>query len=350
MDGWITLGKLPPPCTASLSVCLSAQRSDTNIGLFVVWFCSFLKVTVTSLVVISLNRYLRVCHPRLYNRVFTLPRTVVICIAIWLSCSLLALPPLWGTGAPAVGSYRYGPATHFCSFSREGLTYPKVMVVLFSTVPVLLVGYWNLAIFRSWKRARMAVASRYPLTGRERKRLEKLVARWRAGFKKGREEPAEAKQQKDEVPQCPPKSSPPQPGSQEQQQLGRTVQSLREKRARKDRARAAAFVRSLLLVSVLMLVSFVPFGVVIVVTSSSYVTASPEVVIAAYMLLFFSSSVNCVVYGAMNPRVTRSCRKNVRYARQVLRARRQGRAPPEVSLHASQRCLIAASSQRINTE
>ncbi|KAL8620213.1 hypothetical protein ACOMHN_028863 [Nucella lapillus] len=117
-------------------------------------------VCVLSLVSISLNRYMHVCHSHLYTRAFTLPCTLLVCLLTWVLGTLLALPPALEVGAD---SYRYNPLTHICSFNREKLTYSKVVVLLFSTLPMAFIGYCNFAIFRFWRRARMSISTRYPI-------------------------------------------------------------------------------------------------------------------------------------------------------------------------------------------
>ena len=138
-------------------------------------------MNVTSLVSISLSRYVHVCRSHLYSRLFTLPRTVVTCLLTWLSGLLLAFLPAFDVG----GSYHYNPSAHICSLDMgRGFSYPKIVVLLLSAIPVVSVGYFNLAIMRTWKKLSMGLTSRYPLVRKEEKRRRKLAARWRAGGSK----------------------------------------------------------------------------------------------------------------------------------------------------------------------
>nr|KAG5701016.1 hypothetical protein BaRGS_022727 [Batillaria attramentaria] len=85
------------------------------------------------------------------------------------------------------------------------------------------------------------------------------------------------------------------------------------RRRRKQEARDKAIVRSLFVVFLLSLISFIPFGVLRVV--ESYQKISYVVDISFVLLLVFNCSVNWIVYGVMN----RSFRRGyVRLLRNVL--------------------------------
>nr|KAG5701976.1 hypothetical protein BaRGS_034558 [Batillaria attramentaria] len=72
-------------------------------------------------------------------------------------------------------------------------------------------------------------------------------------------------------------------------------------RVLKERAKEKAFVRSLLVVFLLMVFCFLPFGItLIVMIYDADRPLSPEAYISCVLLLFFSSSVNWIVYGLMN--------------------------------------------------
>nr|KAG5701015.1 hypothetical protein BaRGS_022726 [Batillaria attramentaria] len=91
-------------------------------------------VSVLSLLSISLNRYLHVCHNHLYSRAFTKGRTVVCCVMLWGVGALLALPPLLG-----LGSYDYSSSTRICSFHRgHNDMYPKVIIAIFTVIPMCM--------------------------------------------------------------------------------------------------------------------------------------------------------------------------------------------------------------------
>ncbi|KAL8620210.1 hypothetical protein ACOMHN_028860 [Nucella lapillus] len=72
-----------------------------------------------------------------------------------LDCGVLvALPPALGLER---GFYHYSPHTHVCSFSHQGISFAQVMVMLFTSAPMAVIGACNFAIFRFWKKARMSL-------------------------------------------------------------------------------------------------------------------------------------------------------------------------------------------------
>ncbi|KAK7087646.1 uncharacterized protein [Littorina saxatilis] len=71
-----------------------------------------------------------------------------------------------------------------------------------------------------------------------------------------------------------------------------------QKILKKKRGKEMAFVRSLFVVFLLTVFSFIPFGAVIVVSAEVFVP--PEVIILGNFFLFFNNSVNWIVYGVMN--------------------------------------------------
>ncbi|KAK7087610.1 probable G-protein coupled receptor No9 [Littorina saxatilis] len=140
---------------------------------------------ISFLVSISLNRYLHVCHSRLYSRVFTLPRTVAWCLVVWLGSLFVAILPI--VDQQDKGSYGYSRVTRFCSYSRGGTSYVKIIVLTYAILPMLFVAYCNFAIFRRWRQLRLSSIKRYPpMKNEEESRREKGLNKLQARVNKGK--------------------------------------------------------------------------------------------------------------------------------------------------------------------
>ncbi|KAL8620212.1 hypothetical protein ACOMHN_028862 [Nucella lapillus] len=116
--------------------------------------CTLNIVCISSLVSISLNRYLHVCHSQLCQRFFTLPRTLGILATIWTVAMLLALPPVLGIGGEV---YEYSTFSHVCVFKRQNFSYSKAGTIFSTSVPMLFIGFCNFSIFRFWRKARVSL-------------------------------------------------------------------------------------------------------------------------------------------------------------------------------------------------
>ncbi|KAK7087605.1 hypothetical protein V1264_021634 [Littorina saxatilis] len=97
--------------------------------------------------------------------------------------------------------------------------------------------------------------------------------------------------------------------------IPRTANQTAKKRAKRTKAREVAFVRSLFVIFLLAVVTFITYGAMIVL--ASYVRLPPEVVILGNFFLYFNNSVNWIVYGVMNPAFRQGY---VLYARKILTA------------------------------
>ncbi|KAL8620211.1 hypothetical protein ACOMHN_028861 [Nucella lapillus] len=146
-----------------------ANQSHCVVNAMIV--CALSVVCVLSLLGISLNRYLHVCHSQLCQRFFTLPRTLGILATIWTVTMLLALPPALGLER---GFYHYSPHTHICSFSRQGISYAQVMAIFFLSASMVVIGACNFAIFRFWRKGKANLE-----TWKDKGRVSRLFTRRR---------------------------------------------------------------------------------------------------------------------------------------------------------------------------
>ncbi|KAK7087608.1 hypothetical protein V1264_021636 [Littorina saxatilis] len=95
--------------------------------------------------------------------------------------------------------------------------------------------------------------------------------------------------------------------------IPKTAKQTAKKRAKRTKAREVAFIRSLFVVFLLAVVTFITYGAMTVL--GTYVSLSPEVVILGNFFLFFNNSVNWIVYGVMNPVFRQGY---VHYSRKIL--------------------------------
>ncbi|KAK7087604.1 hypothetical protein V1264_021633 [Littorina saxatilis] len=83
------------------------------------------------------------------------------------------------------------------------------------------------------------------------------------------------------------------------EKIPRTAKQDAKERAKGTKSREVAFVRSLFVVFLLAVVTFIPYGAMTVL--GTLVSLSSELVILGNLFLFFNNSVNWIVYGVMSP-------------------------------------------------
>nr|KAG5701980.1 hypothetical protein BaRGS_034562 [Batillaria attramentaria] len=253
-------------------------------------------VSVLSLMSISVNRYLHVCHYHLYSRVFSLPRVIVWCLLLWVVAAALCLPPFFG-----VSFYGYERLTHTCAYdSRKNSKYIRTISSVFCIVPMVFVGYWNFAIFRYWRQNKFDAVMRYQASKEQQQNFslskDKNAADSENRFG-GKEATVNNKQMGSQTP--PAKANDSVTGDERPTvHYATTIHHIHIKEARE---KEQAFVRSLLVVFLLMALCFLPFGIAAVIrfiSPSHAVTV--EAGISVTVMVLFNSSVNWIVYGVMN--------------------------------------------------
>nr|KAG5703263.1 hypothetical protein BaRGS_034174 [Batillaria attramentaria] len=90
--------------------------------------CLAYSVSILSLVSISFNRYMKVCHYNLFLKLFTAEKTVLFCLGLWVL----------GKEVNAGG----------------------MGMALILALPMVVIGYFNYAIFRTWRQSRLKVKGR----------------------------------------------------------------------------------------------------------------------------------------------------------------------------------------------
>ncbi|PVD33632.1 hypothetical protein C0Q70_04890 [Pomacea canaliculata] len=138
--------------------------------------------------VISLNRFLRVCHLKLHRVLFSRRRTVLLCVLCWMLAVLLALMPL----VSSIGCYSFDCNGHVCSLlNNEKQHFTQIVFVASGILPVLAIGYCNWAIYQHWKGTRFKSRSQYTIIQMEIKRLKEKLKSRRRNRKKCKEESIE---------------------------------------------------------------------------------------------------------------------------------------------------------------
>ncbi|XP_059146735.1 melatonin receptor type 1A-like [Physella acuta] len=97
-----------------------------------------------TLVSISFNRYLHICHNSIFKALFSDSRTKGHLVLVWVWAGIVSLPPVLGWGR-----YSYDPKTHYCGFDRlSSRSFTIVLATSSVALPCLLVCYFNFAIYR----------------------------------------------------------------------------------------------------------------------------------------------------------------------------------------------------------
>lgn len=129
-------------------------------------------VSILSLILISFNRYVKVCHRPAFRRLFSARRNLAMCATAWGVAALLNAPPFLPTGS----NIKYDNDLHMCmaSSTEKGVHYGSVVMIVMLVLPLLLVGYFNAAIFRRW------YGSRRRLQRRNRREQTACKATWKS--------------------------------------------------------------------------------------------------------------------------------------------------------------------------
>ncbi|XP_046375555.1 melatonin receptor type 1B-A-like [Haliotis rufescens] len=111
--------------------------------------CAYVASLLT-LTVISINRYLNICHSDTYRRVFTKHTTITICVCIWVVAALMTLPPLVGWGR-----FRYDRKLHYCGYDRTAnFGYTLFLLLGSIAAPAIIIFICNFYIYRYVRNAK----------------------------------------------------------------------------------------------------------------------------------------------------------------------------------------------------
>nr|KAG5701984.1 hypothetical protein BaRGS_034566 [Batillaria attramentaria] len=199
--------------------------------------------------------------------------------------------------------YGYHGKSHTCAFDRQiSATYIAANTGFFCMVPMVFVGYWNFAIFRYWRQNKLEIDNRYPAIKREQQIISLTVDKSVGGDENQlleKEDTTKNKQMGSQPASAEAKDSVSQV-EQPTDQYNATMKQFHI-RMKEKRTKEQAFVRSLLVVFLLTVLCFLPFGVttIIALIDPTYGMIA-EALIATMVMVFFNCSINWIVYGVMN--------------------------------------------------
>nr|KAG5703262.1 hypothetical protein BaRGS_034173 [Batillaria attramentaria] len=113
--------------------------------------CLAYSVSILSLVSISFNRYMKVCHYNLFPKLFSVRKNALFCVGLWALGCVLQTPLL--AGYP---SYGYDAGAHCCQARsvRKEINYGGMAMSVLLAGPVVMIGYFNYSIFHTWNQSR----------------------------------------------------------------------------------------------------------------------------------------------------------------------------------------------------
>jgi hypothetical protein len=129
---------------------VNGQHCTVNSFLFCLCFYG----SIYMLMLIAINRYMMVCKPVLYQRLFN--ENAVLCCALpWVSTGRLSILAVNKVGM----RFGYTSIDNLCETGVFSVSINKIIVVLDLTVPALVVGLCSLRICLRWKATQRAVIS-----------------------------------------------------------------------------------------------------------------------------------------------------------------------------------------------
>ncbi|OQV17433.1 putative 5-hydroxytryptamine receptor 7 [Hypsibius exemplaris] len=129
---------------------------------------------------ISLNRYICICKPHLYPRIFTFKSSIIMCVGIWIGAHLLHMPNHLGWG-----HNRFTPLYYICTFDMATYSYGVFYIVTGVIIPLCGVLFGYTAIFFKVRGAKLQIRQHRHSVMIERTRPSDTPAR------SGEKQPAE---------------------------------------------------------------------------------------------------------------------------------------------------------------
>jgi hypothetical protein len=248
------------------------SKLHCRLNAFILFLCLY--SSIYSLVLIGFNRYLRVCRPWLYQRLFTRRATWLCCACTWLMSAAECALPL--SQVHPGTRFEYGPYSHLCAYDAHVPGEVNIFAIISALnfmVPTLLVGFFSAAIVKAWQATRTRVES------------------WASG---NNESTVTTRTQAN------PTNPTQQPAS---GSAAPTTTQLSGATRRVPYGRISmpdmGLMRSLFLVFILLVLLYIPIATALIMLESSYSVPS-EVMGLLVLLCFLNQAINWIIYGALN--------------------------------------------------
>ena len=125
-----------------------------------------------SICLLSINRYLCICHNKIYAMIYTQKTVPLMLLGLWTYCFLLDLPNFIGWG-----NHGYDSKGYMCSYDyREDYSYTLCLIFAGIMVPMVLVTYCYVQIIRfvneNKRKLKLNMRKQNPLSARRMRRTD----------------------------------------------------------------------------------------------------------------------------------------------------------------------------------
>lgn len=129
------------------------NRLHCEVTAFIMSIC--FTVSVYTLVLIAINRYLCVCHNKVFVKVFNKPRTLASCAILWFLGIIFSVFPFFHLGGT---TFTYSGRIRLCLQNfADFSSVSSIKTTMDLILPSVLIGGISLAIIRFWKKNKNAV-------------------------------------------------------------------------------------------------------------------------------------------------------------------------------------------------
>lgn len=153
----------PTLCTLIACLCLSSC------------FCAFFNLGL-----ISLNRYVYICHNKIYDKIFSHKKNLFFCLGTWVLAFLLEMPNFFG-----FGGHGFDMKNLQCIWMRTAsASYTLIVGVLLIAMPLILMTIAYLMIFAAIQKSKRTVYSHAALCwpGAKKRQLKETIKSARSLF------------------------------------------------------------------------------------------------------------------------------------------------------------------------